>query len=60
MEMKLGTHAYYIISMTTTVNFIGGLPPFIQIHVVVYKNEWRQVNKKYCEFKKRGIIIVMV
>ena len=32
--------------------FIGGLPPFREIYVVVYKNEWRQVNQKSCEFKK--------
>ena len=42
MEMKLGTHAYYIISMTTT----GGLFPFTEVYVVVYKNEWIQVNLK--------------
>ena len=45
----LGTHAYYIISMTTTgiylyyKFFIGGSSPFTEIYVVVYKNEWRQV-----------------
>ena len=32
----------------------GGLPPFTEIYVVVYKNEWRQVNLKYCEFEKEA------
>ena len=40
MEIKLGTHVYYIISMT-------------EIYVVVYKNKWRQVNYKSCEFAYR-------
>ena len=48
--MKLGTHAYYIISMTTTgiflyyYFFIGGLPPFTEIYVVVYRVYRREVN----------------
>ena len=39
MEMKLCTHVYLIISMTT-----------------MYKNEWRQVDKKSCRLRKGGHI----
>ena len=47
-----GNETWYIhmriISMTTTGIFLyffnRGLPAFTQIFVVVYKNEWRQVN----------------
>ena len=36
--------------------FIGGLPPFTEIYVVVYKKEWRQVNKNPANFKKEGMM----
>ena len=33
---------------------MGGLPPSTEIYVVVYINEWQQVNKKTCQLKKEA------
>ena len=51
MEIIPGMHVCYIISMTATgifsrsiVKFYRALPLFTEIYIVVYKNEWRQVN----------------
>ena len=53
VEVKLGTYAYFMMitcfhddnrHFSLLLNFIGGSPTFTEIYVVVYKNEWRQVN----------------
>ena len=45
----MDTHAYYINDnnrhFSVLLIFIGGLPPFTEIYLVVYKNEWRHANK---------------
>ena len=42
--------------MITGIKFNRGLAPFTEMYEVVYKNEWRQVNKK-SKIKKLNVKI---
>ena len=53
MKMKLGMHAYYIISKAFLI-YIGGLPSFTEIYVVVYENERRLVNLNPVNIKREA------
>ena len=51
MEVKLGTHVYRIVSMTTTNK--NSLRYLIVSMTTMYINEWRQVNKNILWITKR-------